>query len=207
MHRTFFLFLLAIASTSFADEPDSTKPGESNIHVECHGKLRHGIASIGGETTGTTITFQGVTWELKLRDDESRKLAEKFNKKPVVVVGKLSHIRGVEIPSRWIVVVEKLAERQDDSKQESATASIVGKLKNLGKSDGDQFQSILDSGGISWLLDLDDNRALPSKVKSLDGQPVLVTGQIIRETSSKRASPLRLKVSKLEPAASEKQRP
>ena len=39
---------------------------EDSITVTIVGTLRTGIFAIGGETTGTTITAKGITWELQL---------------------------------------------------------------------------------------------------------------------------------------------
>jgi hypothetical protein len=55
---------------------------EDSITVDVVGTLRTGIVAIGGETTGTTITAQDVTWELDFgKNVELRKTAEKLNGK------------------------------------------------------------------------------------------------------------------------------
>jgi hypothetical protein len=82
---------------------------EDSINVMVVGTLRTGIVAIGGETTGTTITAKGVTWELDLgKNAEFRKSAEKLNGKKVVMEGSLERRRGVEIKERWIVTVTGL---------------------------------------------------------------------------------------------------
>ncbi len=79
---------------------------EDSITVTIVGTLRTGIVAIGGETTGTTITAKGVTWELDFgKNTEFRNLAEKFDGKKVVVQGRLERRRGIEIKERWIVTV------------------------------------------------------------------------------------------------------
>ena len=41
--------------------------GDDSIDVVVRGTLRTGIMAIGGESTGTTVTARGATWELDLR--------------------------------------------------------------------------------------------------------------------------------------------
>jgi len=86
-------------------ELDEGKP----VEVKVIGKLSDGVFAIGGETTGTVITFGKTTWELDLRDNEKlRAAAEKLDGKKVVVTGKVRTKRGVEIPLRTIVSVATL---------------------------------------------------------------------------------------------------
>ena len=68
--------LLTFGVSTSAAEPQATRQSEPSIRVECHGKLRYGVVAIGGETTGTTITFDGMTWELKLPDEAVTALNE-----------------------------------------------------------------------------------------------------------------------------------
>jgi len=101
------VFGMVSETDTAADEP---KPEREYIQVEVRGRLRHGIAAIGGETTGTIITAKGATWELDLRGKpQFTKLAEQLDGKMVVVAGSLEVRAGVEIPKRWIVTVERLA--------------------------------------------------------------------------------------------------
>jgi hypothetical protein len=79
------------------------------IQVNIRGRIRLGVVAIGGETTGTTITSRGITWDLDLgRSSELRRAAERLSGSTVLVSGSLSSRRGVELPSRWIVRVESL---------------------------------------------------------------------------------------------------
>ena len=99
-----FLFL---GSTVLA--ADKKPAPEDSITVTVVGTLRTGIAAIGGETTGTTITAKGITWELDFGKNAAfRKTAEKIDGKKVVVQGSLERRRGVEIKERWIVTVTGL---------------------------------------------------------------------------------------------------
>ena len=108
------LILLVVATIVAADEKPTTKvsaedSAEDSINVTVVGTLRTGIVAIGGETTGTTITAKGITWELEFGKNAAiRKSAEKLNGKKVIVKGSLERRKGVEIRQRWIVTVKGL---------------------------------------------------------------------------------------------------
>ena len=79
------------------------------IQVEVKGLLKSGILAIGGETTGTTIAAQGITWELDFgKREELRKLADQLSDQNVIITGRLNVKRGIEIRKRWIVDVTSL---------------------------------------------------------------------------------------------------
>ncbi|MBC8113826.1 MAG: hypothetical protein H7062_05575, partial [Candidatus Saccharimonas sp.] len=116
--------ILAFGVSTFAAEPQVAKQGEPSIRVECHGKLRHPVVAIGGETTGTTITFDGMTWDLKLPDEASRTFAKDHHKQPTTAVGTLRRVVGTEVPVRWIVEVEKLSEWDVGAQKEGASLTV-----------------------------------------------------------------------------------
>jgi len=97
--------------------------GGEFIRVEVQGKLQTGIMAIGGETTGTIITANGITWELDLgKNAKLKKKAEAFNGKQALVRGELTRRKGVEIRERWIVKVTSIsagesAKAKDDEKK------------------------------------------------------------------------------------------
>lgn len=108
------LVLLGTAVTG-GDQPEKDKPMNDDkepdqyINVEVKGKLQHGVFAIGGETTGTVVTANNITWELHLgKEAELQKTAEKLSGQPVLVTGTLEKRKGVEIRQRWIVHVETL---------------------------------------------------------------------------------------------------
>jgi hypothetical protein len=83
--------------------------GEDSIDVVVRGTLRTGIMAIGGETTGTTVTARGATWELDLRGrPEWKARAESLHGRRVVVTGSLEVRPGVERRLRSIVTVKTL---------------------------------------------------------------------------------------------------
>ena len=101
------LVFLMSALASGQDKP-APKAGEF-IRVEVQGKLQSGIMAIGGETTGTTITANGVTWELDLgRNADLQTKAEQLNGKQALVRGELTRRQGIEVKERWIVKVSSL---------------------------------------------------------------------------------------------------
>lgn len=103
------LTLVFLVSAQAFGQAKPPKKSVEFIRVEVQGTLRTGIMAIGGETTGTTITAKGVTWELDLgRGDDLRKKAEKLNGKAALVRGELTRRGGVEIKERWIVKVSSL---------------------------------------------------------------------------------------------------
>ncbi len=109
------------------DATASATPKES-ITVTVVGTLRTGLVAIGGETTGTTITANGITWELEFgKHAMLRDQAEKLDGKKIVVMGTLERRAGVEVPERWIVTVSKLkkAGEGDAAASPSSTDSLV----------------------------------------------------------------------------------
>ena len=98
---TFFLvFLLGVNRIPAA---------EDSIAVTVLGTLRTGLVAIGGETTGTTITAKGITWELDFGKNKAlRSAAQKLHASKVRVKGTRARRKGVEIKERWIVTVSHL---------------------------------------------------------------------------------------------------
>jgi len=94
------ILMMAVAATGAADDA---------IDVVVRGTLRTGIMAIGGETTGTTITARGATWELDLRaKPDLAARAESLAGRRVVVTGSLEVRPGVERRQRWILTVKTL---------------------------------------------------------------------------------------------------
>ena len=79
------------------------------IDVDMVGVVRTGVMAIGGESTGTTVSALGFTWELDLGGNEAfADLARKANGKELNVKGTLTVKQGVERGRRVIVVVKEL---------------------------------------------------------------------------------------------------
>ncbi|MEK6262547.1 MAG: hypothetical protein AABP62_28455 [Planctomycetota bacterium] len=198
MLRLAFGLLLAFGVSTFASEPPATNQGEPSIRIECHGKLRHGMVAIGGETTGSTIRFEGTTWELKLPDEASRTFAKEHHKQPITAVGTLRRVAGTEVPVRWIVDVERLSERNASTHKEGASLTVLGKLRACDAAAGESPKTVIEAAGIAWPLDLSSDAALPAKAQSLVGKSAVLTGRF--ELGSKAESPPRpiIRVNKLD---------
>lgn len=103
------LTALLLSSLTSAGETAPSVGENEYIQVEVKGTLQTGIVAIGGETTGTTISAKGITWELDFsQSPKLREVAEKLDGQTVIVRGTLDRKVGVEIRQRWIVTVSDL---------------------------------------------------------------------------------------------------
>jgi hypothetical protein len=162
----------------------------SSVSVLCYGQLRHGLSAIGGETTGTTIQFHKVTWELQVPDEASRQFAEQQHKQPVVVTGTLRKVAGIEVPDRWIVDVNRIA-RPDAGEvgEEGAKLTIQGTLRAALSKTGTVPNLSVSTGNQRWQLDVTTDRRIQSTAESLILQPVLVSGSLLLPTPTDSRTP------------------
>ena len=115
------VFALALLIHSFGADSAEQADRES-ITVTIVGTIHGGIVAIGGETTGTTITSKGLTWELDFGKDKAlRETAERLNNQLVTVTGALERHPGVEVKNRWIVTVTSLTSRTAESKADASS--------------------------------------------------------------------------------------
>lgn len=171
------LCLLVCAVASGMGLPDKTE-AEHSVTVRCHGKLRTGIASIGGETTGTTITFHKRTWELNLLDEEAVGFAENHNKEPVTAIGTLRKVQGTEMKSRWIIDVKTLEERDAKVTAEGVQLTILGKVGAVKTTPHKPAQLTIEAGDISWPITFPSDPKLQVKAEMLVGKPVSIHGAL-----------------------------
>ena len=163
-----------ILTVAAADEaPAKPKP---EVVVEFCGRLRHGVMAIGGESTGTNISFNRVIWELKLKNDADKKFAEQHHKKTVVVSGSLRKVAGIERGDRWIIDVKKLSEQDATRDKEGVRMAILGTLKTAPACTGKPASMAIDSGGQVWPVDLSLDTKLKIAAESLVGQRILLVG-------------------------------
>jgi len=195
---TALLCLLVVSVVVCGTEP--AQPSESSMHVECHGQLRHGVVAIGSETTGTTIRFNGIVWELKLNDDDTRAWAEAHHKQPVPVTASLRRVAGVEVPVRWIVDVKRLVERDASKHQEKTNVTVLGTLKAKEKTSNSVGTTVIEADGISWPLDLRADTVLQAKAESLVHKPAVLKGQIESHSKTDPLSKMIFRVSDLDAA-------
>lgn len=186
MWKTVIGISLTLCVSAMADDT-CTKP---SVSVQCSGRLRHGVVAVGGETTGTTITFNHLTWELQFHAAAARSFAQNHNKELVNVTGTLRRIAGTEVKERWIVDVRTISERDATSEKEGARLSVEGTIRAAdSRRDGSRALRI-DSDGQSWPIDCASDASLQAEADSLVGQPVLLTGSLKQVTEEDTDKPV-----------------
>jgi hypothetical protein len=87
-------------------EAAKDNPEENYAKAKIVGKIKTGVAAPGGATTGTTITANGITWELDTsKDKELAAAAEKLNGMTASVSGTVSVLKAKAAPPRPRTVV------------------------------------------------------------------------------------------------------
>jgi hypothetical protein len=154
-----------------ADEAFSENNTERpSVSVQCQGLLRHGIVAIGGETTGTTISFHRLTWELQFADDNDREFAALHHKKPVLVTGAL----------RKVVSTEKIsASDSRDGQAEGAQVTVRGTLRAALSTTGDVPSLSVRTDDQTWSLDFAGSREAQSAAELHIGQPIVLKGTVL----------------------------
>lgn len=171
------LCLLVCAFASGMGLPDKNE-AEPSVTVRCHGKLRTGVASIGGETTGTTITFYKRTWELNLQNEEAIEFATDHNKEPVTAIGTLRKVQGTEMKARWIIDVKTLEERDAKVTAEGIQLTILGTLQSVRPTPHKPPQLTIQAGDISWPIAFPLDPKLQTTAETLVGKPVSIQGAL-----------------------------
>lgn len=190
--------MLVLGASMASGDVLNSSPKETAIHVECHGKIRHGVVAIGGETTGITITFDEMTWELKFPDEASRQAAKKHHKESITVVGSLRKVRGTTIPVRWIVDVDRMTPRNAATEPERTHVKVIGVLRKQDAAAGSPQILMIEAADISWPLDLSAKMSTQTKAESLVGKPVVLVGWLERGSEAKPPLQLILRVEKLD---------
>ena len=100
------------------------------ILVTFTGRLNHGVLAVGGETTGTEISADKITWELDFRSNKKvRALANQWNRQTVIATGKLERRKGLEVSERWIVLVDKLEKPKKPKAPHTVHVDVIGKFR------------------------------------------------------------------------------
>lgn len=150
------------------------------VSVECHGRLRHGVAAIGCETTGTTISFHRMTWELQLPDAASREFAARHHKEPVIVTGTLQKVESTESRVRWIVDVVSLKEFPARARfEEAATVTIRGMLRAALSQTSDSPELSVHADDQIWKLEFAADATDRTAAEALIGEMVLLSGSVL----------------------------
>lgn len=166
---------------------DEHSPKQS-VSVKCSGRLRDGIIAVGGETTGTTISFRRITWELALRDDAQQEFAREHHGEPVLVTGTLTRKPGIEVRERWIVHVRTLAECKAAAEKSGAQLTIRGILRATDLRSSDSRSTTIVADGQIWPIDVTADATLQAKAESLAGQLVHLTGNLDRSTENEQVT-------------------
>jgi len=181
-------------------QADGRASEPSSIRVECHGQLRHGLVAVGGETTGTTIKFSGINWELRFKDEAGRAFAESHHKQPVSVIGSLRRVSGVEVPTRWIVDVERCGKRDPAKHKEGATVTLQGVLRRDTKPAAGGHTLLMEADGMTWPLDLNADAALAAKAEANVSRKVVVEGRFESPLPNPSAEKLLIRATKIHPS-------
>jgi len=130
MKFTSITILTALLCSRFAVAAESIK-------VDVTGVLKTGIVAIGGESTGTTISAKGVTWELEFPAQKKKLDLESLNGETVRVRGELEKRAGVEIKERWVVTVAhcELA-KSEGEEMKISTKRKTDQVKAVSSDDG-----------------------------------------------------------------------
>lgn len=194
MFRATLGFAVLLGAVVGAEEPPVK---DSPIQVECHGKLRTEVVAVGGETTGMTVDFDGVTIDLKVDREADRKFAEGHHKQHVTILGRLRQIKGPERGIRWVIDVDKIAPPSPEQKK-GAVVTLVGRL--VKKEAANKTTAIVvESGDASWPLDLSVEKSLLQKAEDLVGKTVNLVGRAVKLDCEQTTIRPALRVEKLEP--------
>lgn len=194
--------LVQMAASAFAADTVTPNPAAAAIKVECRGILRDGVVAIGGETTGTTLSFGRMTWDLSLTDDSKKAFAKEHNKKLVAVTGTLKKVTGPQIPVRWVIDVDRFAEPKEGESKPMTSVTVTGKLRTA---EGSESESALfiEAQGIQWPLDFKEHPTLDGKAQKLLQKAVIVHGNF-EQTTVPRPSQLLIHVGELDAAPATK---
>lgn len=169
---------LAVAMLGVTVNDDTPPKSKPSVSVEFCGRLRHGMMAIGGESTGTTISFNRTIWEVQLHSDADREFARQHHKKTVVVTGSLRKVSGIETKDRWIIDVTKLTEQDATKTREGVRMAIIGNLRTVAARNGRAASMAIVSGRQVWPIDLSMNSKLKIAAESSVGQRILLTGTL-----------------------------
>ena len=199
MWKLFTGITLTVCTFAVADEP----PAKESVSAECCGRLRHGIVAIGCETTGTTITFNRIVWELQLHDDAARDFAKKNHSEPVVVTGELRNIVGTEAKQRWIIDVNTMTKVDPTKVKEGNKLTIRGTLRGTHPSTNDAKEILVAVDDKTWKIDTSNDAQMRINAKSLMGEPIVVKCHVERTDEDDSESPIVIRVDALDQAARE----
>ncbi len=180
-----FLVAVTLSENAIGGKPitSNQKGNKDYVKVEIQGKLQTGIMAIGGETTGTRISANGITWEVDLgKDAKLRRKGEELGGKKVILTGLLTRRKGVEIRERWIVTMKSIkAAGNQKGNKDYVKVEIHGKLQTgIMAIGGETTGTRISANGITWEVDLGKDAKLRRKGEELGGKKVVLTGLLTR---------------------------
>lgn len=137
---------------------ESAAAAEPSVSVRAVGRLRHGVMALGGETTGTTLSAGGVTWEVRLAEAD-RERAAALHKKTVVAAGRLRRLVAVETGVRWIIDAETL-ESPEKPPEPGTEMTVVGTVRG----------GSVEADGQTWPVELPPGADAPAGLIRLTGR-------------------------------------
>lgn len=173
MSRWMTGLLFTIGLVAIVTGHASLQATESSVKVICHGKLRCGMVAVGGETTGTNLSLNGLTWELQIADAKLKAFAESNHHKLVTATGTLQHVKGPERSGRWVVAVNTLTARDPKIKEDSVSITARGTLEK-----GPKSSLKLKTDDFTWTITPPDDAQLVKKLESLDSRSVTLKGEV-----------------------------
>lgn len=175
-----FSLFVSLAVTAGESPKQSGEPPKkgSSVTVYCHGRLRHGVASIGGETTGTTLTFQKQVWELKLTGQSDEEFAKSNHKAHVTAIGTLRKVAATETKVRWILDASSIEKRDPQKTPDGAHLSIRGKLRSDHHDPKSMPTYTIEAAGLVWPIEFGKDSALQSVAKTLVDESVNIEGDL-----------------------------
>jgi hypothetical protein len=182
---------------SAADEVRADPP-EPAVSAECNGRVRHGVVAIGGETTGTTITFNGIVWELELPDESSQKFVKNHHRESIKVTGKLRRVAGTEAKDRWIIDAKTLSEFDEKKDKEGARLVMQGTLRSRAAGKSDSAELTIDADDQHWPIAFSTDARLQANAESLIDQPVLLEGIVEHDVEDKSSNQILIRVKSLD---------
>lgn len=100
--------IISINGNPIAPSPP-TSPASETINIDMTGIIETDVVSNGSETSGTTISSNGIVWELDLQDTPELVQASRIlNSTSARVKGTLSRTGETDVEFRWIVKVDSI---------------------------------------------------------------------------------------------------
>ena len=169
------------------------------IDIVIQGTLRQGVLAIGAETTGTTITANGMTWDLEL-PPALKTFADTHHKQTVKASGRLKKVKGTEVPDRWILSAMSIRTVESvKDKKGSVDVTFRGKLRTGILAIGGETTGVeLTDDGVTWELDLSHAKNLQQKTTDLHKTTVIAKGRLRKVKGIERPDRFVIRVSGLE---------